>query len=305
MCKNKFMVFNSVMQTFRHKMLLLMFIVFQTISFSTCNSFSPSTDPKNVGNWILVENLSDEFETNELNQTKWYNYNPRWMGRQPGLFWPDNVRINNNTLQLWANHTILNSTYSSKGYQNYTTSSVVSKYLFKYGYVEVKSKAGTSKISSSFWFHWNNHNGSTTEIDIFEESGYINQTEYYYDTLFTHTHIDQLPNTNTSQLPKICNCTLKNNGIPCSQGSKYPGNKLNVTNFSDDYHIYGMNWNQNYIAVYFDTILVWNITNLCLHEEFPIIFDRETMGDWFGMPPFQQLPDQPFTIEYVRTWVQS
>ena len=36
----------------------------------------PFTDPDNLGNWIVYEEMTDEFDGNELNLTKWYNYNP-------------------------------------------------------------------------------------------------------------------------------------------------------------------------------------------------------------------------------------
>ena len=33
------------------------------------------------------------------------NTNKGWKGRQPGLFVPENIKVDNGTLQLWANYT--------------------------------------------------------------------------------------------------------------------------------------------------------------------------------------------------------
>ena len=76
-----------------------------------------------------------------------------WKGRQPGLFEPNNVKMNNGYLELWANYT---SYPPQDGYYNYTTSAVQSKSLLMYGYSELRAKLGSSKISSSFWFYRNN-----------------------------------------------------------------------------------------------------------------------------------------------------
>ncbi|WP_442510466.1 hypothetical protein SH528x_002089 [Novipirellula sp. SH528] len=52
--------------------------------------------PKNK-NWVLVENLSDEFEGDTLDSEKW-DADPNrkgwgWIGWPPGLFKPENVKI--------------------------------------------------------------------------------------------------------------------------------------------------------------------------------------------------------------------
>ena len=54
-------------------------------------------------------------------------YFPGWLGRQPGLFDPDNVKVSNSKLQLWAQGGVtLNQSMQDKGYNNYTTSAVQS-----------------------------------------------------------------------------------------------------------------------------------------------------------------------------------
>ena len=53
-----------------------------------------------------------------------------WLGRQPGLFDPDNVKVGSGSLQLWANAAKRNSSWPP-GYDNYTTSTVRSMYTIE------------------------------------------------------------------------------------------------------------------------------------------------------------------------------
>jgi hypothetical protein len=39
-----------------------------------------------------------------------------------------------------------------------------------------------------------------------------------------------------------------------------------------------------------------------LVEEIAMDFDRETMPGWMALPDPATLPDQPFEIDYVRSW---
>ena len=49
--------------------------------------------------WIYNEAISDEFEA-QFDTTKWYNYNPNWLGRHPSLFCASNVRTEGGELIL-------------------------------------------------------------------------------------------------------------------------------------------------------------------------------------------------------------
>jgi hypothetical protein len=53
---------------------------------------------------------------------------------------------------------------------------------------------------------------------------------------------------------------------------------------------------------YFDGVLVRTVANTMWHQPLFLIFDSETMPDWFGMPADADLPST-FSIEYVRAWV--
>ena len=74
---------------------------------------------------------------------------------------------------------------------------------------------------------------------------------------------------------------------------------------STAFHTYGMNWTESKIITYLDGQEMRNTNNYCFHYPLKLLFDRETMPDWIGMPQPNQMPDQPFQIEYVRAWTQS
>jgi hypothetical protein len=82
----------------------------------------------------------------------------------------------------------------------------------RYGYFEIESRAGSSKVSSSFWF-FQSEPTVWTEIDVFELTG-----EHGSTTLRTqdsmHTHVFRLPNTTSSELPGLCKCTLPSSSMP-------------------------------------------------------------------------------------------
>ena len=43
------------------------------------------------------------------------------------------------------------------------------------------------------------------------------------------------------------------------------------------------------------------VRNTHWHQPLYLIFDSETMPDWFGMPQDKDLPST-FRVEYVRAW---
>ena len=52
---------------------------------------------------------------------------------------------------------------------------------------------------------------------------------------------------------------------------------------------------------YVDGALVRTVENTHWHQPLYLIFDSETMPDWFGMPDDKDLPST-FHVEYVRAW---
>ena len=50
--------------------------------------------------WVIQEDYSDEFNGDRLNSNKWHDHHPRWRGRPPARFMPENVSVKNGMLWL-------------------------------------------------------------------------------------------------------------------------------------------------------------------------------------------------------------
>ena len=56
------------------------------------------------------------------------------------------------------------------------------------------------------------------------------------------------------------------------------------------------------VEVGIDGSVVSIIRSPCLVEAIGMDFDRETMPGWMALPNPEHLPDQPFEIDWVRSW---
>ena len=154
--------------------------------WSASASIQPLSDP--AGSWVPYAPMSDEFDGAELNSSKWSTDYTIWAGRQPGLFDASNVKVANGSLTLLAQSGHRNSSWPV-GYDNYTTSALHSVDKTLHGYFEVRSRSGSSSISSSWWFHWNDGAGTWTEIDVFESEGSGAPQAQLHHVLLPYPHL--------------------------------------------------------------------------------------------------------------------
>lgn len=240
----------------------------------------PLSDQENEGNWEKYEPLSDEFDGDELNLGKWWPFNPEWKGRQPGFFYTGNVIVSDGKLHLMMKKEEVPEMPKAEGYHTYTSASVKSKTKVLYGYFEIKAKPMKSAGSSSFWFY--DDNGiSWTEIDVFEIGGGAEGYERKYNMCL---HVFYTP-------------TEKEHWWLASVW-------IAPWDLADDYHVYGLDWNEKTIEYYVDGVLVRSSKNTHWHQPLCLLFDSETMFDWFGVPKDEDLPSI-YSIEYVRAWKRS
>eukprot|EP00486_Rosalina_sp_Unknown_P005368 CAMPEP_0201575906 /NCGR_PEP_ID=MMETSP0190_2-20130828/21354_1 /ASSEMBLY_ACC=CAM_ASM_000263 /TAXON_ID=37353 /ORGANISM="Rosalina sp." /LENGTH=190 /DNA_ID=CAMNT_0048006099 /DNA_START=5 /DNA_END=573 /DNA_ORIENTATION=- len=189
-----------------------MLVIFTIIIASVAYGANyPYSDSSNSAGWTQDWTLSDEFwNQNTLDSSKWYDYNPGWLGRQPGLFVADNVEVGNG--KLYMNSGIdwnMKQEYKNKGFHTFTTSAVTAKNSLLYGYVEIKAKVGGSRVSSAFWLSNDDRGGSGTwtEIDIFEQAGTVRTKWNDYHVFHSNTHIFALKGTSANNLASKCGCT--------------------------------------------------------------------------------------------------
>jgi hypothetical protein len=109
---------------------------------SSASSLPPPPPP----GYVAIEELSDEFDGDALDVTKWLPHSPGWPGRAPGLFDAANVVVGGGALQLWARAARRNASWPS-GYDNYTTSAVHSVARTRLGFLEIKWRSGSSGVS--------------------------------------------------------------------------------------------------------------------------------------------------------------
>lgn len=232
-------------------------------------------DPPPGSTWNPIPELTDEFEGTTLDPNKWYDYNPGWKGREPGLFSTNNVSVSDGELHLTAR--VENLKDFPAGYHTFTTAAVKSRALVKYGYFEIKCRPMNSKASSSFWFY-NNTKEEWTEIDVFEMCGGGAKWKNAYNMA---VHVFHTP-TQTKRLSK-------------GEIWKAP------FDFVDGDHVYALEWDEAVIRWWVDGKMVRELKNTHWHQPLNMNFDSETMPEWFGLPAKDSLPST-FNIQYVRSW---
>lgn len=228
------------------------------------------------GDWEFCEEFSDEFNDEKLDPQKWYDHNPTWTGRQPGWFAKENVRVADGMLQLTAKAETLPGL--PDGYHDFTTAAVKSRERVLYGYFEVRSRPMNAGASSSFWFYAQDPD-RWTEIDVYEMCGKSEKQEKIYHS---NLHVFVTPEGGKKHT---------------SDGRTWEA----PFRFADDFHTYGLEWNEKEIRWYVDGKVVRTSENKQHHQALTINFDSETMPDWFGLPDPADLP-ATFMIDYIRCW---
>ena len=241
----------------------------------------PLSDQSNKGRWNKIGRLSDEFIGTTLDTNKWVVGLDWWQGRQPAWFNPTNIVVRDGQLQLTLRREKVPAQYEEQGYTNYTSAALHSIVRAGYGYYEVKAKPMRSAGSSSFWFQQDETPGWSSEIDVFEIGGKAKGKE------------------------RTCNmCTLVFR-TPEVEGQWQVHDEWEAPwAFCDGFHVFGLEWGKDHISWYVDGVLVHSQENSHWHNPLYMIFDTETMPDWFGMPEDADLPST-YRVEYVRAWQAS
>jgi beta-glucanase (GH16 family) len=229
--------------------------------------------PLKHGQWEPFPALTDEFDGDRLDESRWFPNNPGWLGRQPAYFNPKNVRVAGGMLHLDAKKESLPKLPA--GYHTYTTAFVKGKTKVRYGYFEIRARAMDSQASSAFWFYditpeiW-------SEIDVFEIGARPQPANYYMNTHLFHTLVETV-HWHKSRIWK----------------APYP--------LALEFHVYGLEWDPEVLRFTVDGAVVREERNTHWHQPLALCFDSETFADWFGLPKDDALP-ATFSIDYIRTW---
>ncbi|RED95946.1 HYR domain-containing protein [Marinoscillum furvescens] len=252
--------------------------------------------------WVLVENLSDEFDGPELDGSKWHN-DPAtdpfgWYGRPPALFDPENVAVADGNLRV----TVLeyDQPKTAKG-KSWTHGGAILRSREKAvpgQFYECRMQANATVMSSTFWiaFTQNCNNGPKRklELDIQECVGRVHEGTHSWAQKWDATY-----HSNTWRHARSCDV---------AESESAPKKKdLEEKNHSR-FFVYGCWWKSpTEILFYLDGEYVYTITP-------PTDFDLEghiTMAietyDWNPIDENNILKtgseDKRTTkYDWVRTW---
>ena len=236
----------------------------------------PLSDQQNRAGWVKYNEFSDEFNGAAPDTNKWTTFY-QWRGREPALFRGSNVTTQDGLLQLAMRREEVPEMKKNPKYHTYTSAYVCTRRLTRYGYFEVRAKPMNSAGSSSFWFSHGTPQWCT-EIDVFEIGGKAPGREKAYNMnchIFTENGVRNHWNT----------------------GGVWEA----PWRLADAFHTYGLEWTPEHIVFYVDGVIVRSLPNTHWHKPMRLIFDSETMPDWFGLPQDADLPSF-FQVDYVRTW---
>ena len=302
------------------KRFILLLVLFVTSFFY--GQTLPLSDQQNIGNWILNTAISDEFEATSLNENRWLiqgkngEYQSNFIGRSPAQFSTENAILENGKLKIltkWEPN--YNFTNDARGnllgvYEGVskpiTTAAVISKKQFKYGYMEIKSKAAAAEVTSAFWTTGPGGANGASELDMFEMFG-GHKTNNAWKKRLKFNIISWDPSNAIKQAATSAGQSV---------GTTHTRNIQADNNTADDFHVYGFEWTADYIKVYIDgvlhpdgTILKSVITNNGAEPDrwvtdvpYWVWFDSETFP-WLGLPDASDLvTPAEYQIEYIRVW---
>lgn len=233
------------------------------------------------GTWEYCAHLSDDFPGDTLDGQKWWPADPDWLGRQPGLFRPENIRVADDYLTITTQKE--EHLAYPEGYHTYTCGAIKSKQRVRYGYFEVRCQPMASHASSGFWLYAHEPE-QWTEIDVFE---IFAATPGHARLYHMNAHVFHTP-TESEHWE-----TQQDWAAPFA--------------LAEDFHRYGMLWTSEKIAWYADGQLIRTIANTHWHQPLNIVFDSEIFtGHPWGLdwPKDEELP-ATFTIDYIRVWQQA
>ncbi|QQY83301.1 T9SS type A sorting domain-containing protein [Tamlana sp. s12] len=285
-----------------------------SLSMNSLLAQNPTTDPTNSEGWILNTTISDEFNATQLDKSKWWvlgengDYRNKWKGRAPGQYAPHNVRVEGGELILtsqWEpSYNFANEIHDGTWYGGSTTSSdnskpitqacVMSETFFKYGYMEIRAKIADAPVVSAFWT-----TGYHSEIDMIENFG-------------------KLPIGNPTNRPASLTRKIRTNLINWDPDipSKHQNWKVEDdtgVQLAAEYHVYGFEWDKDYVKTYLDGQLLRHVTRQELESKDQwrhdapqeIWFDNEVFS-WYGLPSQPDLATPAeYKIDYVRIWQKN
>lgn len=271
--------------------LFLLFVIWVSSAkvMLLCGQIAPDLD----ANWVLNEIKSDEFNSTNLDKTKWNELDPNngvgynWGGGE--RFRPANVSVDGNNLQLKVEDV--------QGYDYYYSGGVQSvDHNYSYGFFEIRAKLPGFYDNGlpcgrgfwpAFWTYYVFQNQTTgfrdihDEIDILEPSG-----SQYAEA---KSNVAGWHDEDTT-----CHCAVKVSGDVWYTHSQP---------LFDDYHKYAVEWLPDRIIFYFDDhpfYAEYGHPKMIMEPQF-VVIDQQIDGhiDKPYLNPNTPLP-QYMSVDYFR-----
>lgn len=249
----------------------------------------PFSDQKNTGGWRKFEKMCDEFDGKELDRSKWTDLIFYSYGSGAARFLPSNVAVKDGMLQLSCkvDKNMPSGRFVQRGpeFHTFSTAIVKSMHLVRYGYFEIRSKIIASSVACNFWLIGrgiNKKDGSDAapEIDIYELAG----------KSFAHTYNYNMALHYVQHKPESKHIAY---------GAAWKSN----FKFTEDFHVYGLEWTPDVIKYYIDGFPVREFKVKKNYWDMPMIMSIDILSqyDWFGVPDEKDFP-AVYYVDYVRVW---
>ncbi|NNE32097.1 MAG: glycoside hydrolase family 16 protein [Winogradskyella sp.] len=270
----------------------LLFLSIILVAFASILLISCATDETQVVTNFENLIMADEFSTPGTLDPNLWSYEigdgtaqgiPGWGNNELEYYTdrPENAIVEDGMLKIIARQE------SFEGF-NYTSARILTKGKFEqtYGRFEARIKLPWGQgIWPAFWLLGDDSNGTVVwpqigEIDIMENRG---------------------------QEPTLINGTVHGPGYSAGE-SITKAYELEGDRFDTDFHIFGIEWGENYINFYVDDVLYNQITpddvpgEWVFNHDFYIIMNVAVGGNYVGPPSAQTVFPQEMLVDYVRVY---
>jgi len=249
--------------------------------------------PPIQGSWVEIPELTNEFD-DEISSLDWNIYDPKWQGRWPSYFDPNNVKVEDGKLFITGRPVNPQTDFPPYDPEHpndpytHVTGTLKSTNQVLYGYFEVNAKASNSIYWNSFWLYDFNDQ-QHTEIDIVE----IVASEDYLVTT-AHRFYDK-----PAYPPPADGSHYKDQYEFFPWDNSNDWHKFFSKGFFAEYHKYALDWNKDYITWYIDDVEIFKVENKYWHQPLNLVIDAEVSHEW---PTPVPTTEAIYEIEYVRSW---
>ncbi|MGJ8724448.1 MAG: family 16 glycosylhydrolase [Roseibacillus sp.] len=236
--------------------------------------------------WESVSALSDEFESDALDESKWQPTHPYWSGREPSRFDSTNVSVKDGFLRLRSHSLVKELSEVTNPMEDvWVHSSCVTSLnptARPGSYFECRMKASELSMTSSFWFQ-----GKKFEIDVVEQIGApIKEPEQAYKMLMNSHWFE-----------------TKSGG---ESDHSTPTKWIMPDKSSERFHTYGLWWKSETEGwFYHDGVKVAEMTFPTAFTTPMFLFLDTEVFTWAGLPTLESLADESkntMLVDWVRSW---